>query len=115
MKKILLSLMVLVLAFNVSFAGEAEDAEKGKDVYKEKLKPLMDDMEGKKFTSAFPSYRWKAMFKDGAKKFIEEYSTKYPKAKDYLNSDAFKGTDLKFIEAFALHYASDKGNLPSCK
>ncbi|PWI34080.1 hypothetical protein DI392_07755 [Vibrio albus] len=107
MKKILIGLMVAMLSFNV-FA----DAAKGQQYYLKYLRPLFG-YNGQEFATQHLKIEWKRYFKKDAKKFIQKYSKKHPEAAEFLASDTFQKI-APHVEDFAVKYAADSGELPSC-
>lgn len=112
--KSLLKLLIaafLVGSFAVSTAN-ADDADKGQRYYLKIFKPETG-FNGTKFAAMHTQAEWEKLFADNGKEFIAEWSEKYPSLKDFLNSDKFQKV-LPSLKAFAVKYASDSGNVPSC-
>jgi hypothetical protein len=56
---------------------------------------------------------WEELFEDKGELFILKYSKTYPKAEKFLqNPKSWK--KLQHIRDFAIEYANDSGNVPSC-
>jgi hypothetical protein len=112
MKSLLKLLMASLLlgAFAVSTASA--DADKGQRYYLKIFKP-QTGFNGTKFAAMHTQAEWEDMFADNGKKFIAEWSEEYPKLKPFLQSDKFQMI-LPDIKDFAVKYASDSGNVPSC-
>lgn len=107
MKKVLLALIVLTLSSTV-FA----DAAKGQKYYLSKIRPFFG-YNGQKFAEQHLKVEWKRLFANDAEKFIAEYSKKHPNAETFLKSKDFQ-TIAPHIKDFAIKYAADSGELPSC-
>lgn len=107
MKKLFIGLIALTISFGV-FA----DAAKGQKYYLKYLRPHFG-YNGQKFAEQHLKVEWKRMFKKDAKRFIKKYSKKHPKSATYLKSEQFKKI-APHIKDFAMKYAADSGELPSC-
>ena len=110
--KITKILMAFAILFTLTSALHA-DATKGQKYYLKFLK-RKTGINGAKFTIQHTQDEWKVLFANKAKKFIDEYSKKYPKAKKFLNKEKFKTRYSKHILDFCVEYAKDSGNIPSC-
>lgn len=88
------------------------DAHAGKMFYMKHLKSKIK-MSGAEFARLHTCDEWVALFRDDGKGFIEEFSSRFPKRADYFNSGRFK-KHLGDLADFAIRYASDSGNTPSC-
>ena len=112
-KKLLaLMLSVFIMVGMVSTLASA-DVVKGQKIFQKKMKKAMS-MKGAEFSAQHSQEEWKALFADDAAKFITEYSAKYPKLKKFLDSAKFKTKYMQHIKDFAVEYANDSGNVPSC-
>ncbi len=107
MKKLLLMMMVLFLA-----SSAVADINKGKRYYMKNFKQKFK-MNGLDFVQLHTQAEWRALFKDEGRGFIVEFSKKYPKREKYLN-DPKTWKKLQHVGDFAIEYASDSGNTPSC-
>ena len=88
------------------------DVKKGQKAYLKALKGKFK-MNGTKFAVMHTMEEWTELFEDEGEGFIEEFSALYPKASKFLKSKkAWK--KLQHIRDFAIKYASDSGNVPSC-
>lgn len=112
MKSLLKLLMASLLlgAFAVSTASA--DADKGQRYYLKIFKP-QTGFNGTKFAAMHTQAEWEKLFADNGKEFIAEWGEQYPKLKPFLESDKFQQI-LPDIKDFAVKYASDSGNVPSC-
>lgn len=97
----------LILTFNV-FA----DAAKGQESYLEYLRPHFG-INGQEFASQHLKVEWKRLFKKNGKRFIKEYTKKFPESSEFLNSDKFQEIALD-LKDFTIKYAADSGELASC-
>ena len=70
-------------------------------------------MNGLAFVQLHTQAEWRALFEDEGKGFIIEFSKKYPKHEKYLNNPK-TWQKLQHVGDFAIEYASDSGNTPSC-
>ncbi len=107
MKKLLLLTLGLILTFNV-FA----DAAKGQKYYLKYLRPHFE-INGQEFASQHLKVEWKRLFKNDGKRFIKEYSEKYPQSAEFLNSDTFQKIAPDVYD-FTVKYAADSGEMASC-
>jgi len=107
MKKLMLVLFGMMLSFN-AFA----DSDKGQKYYLKYLRPYFE-YNGQEFAAQHLKIEWKRYFKGNAAKFIKKYSKKHPKAKEFLESEKFQKM-APHLKDFAVKYAADSGELPSC-
>lgn len=107
MKKLFAAVMLLALSFNIM-----ADVEKGQKYYLKYLRPYFE-YNGQKFAEQYLKKEWERMFKKDAKKFIKKFSKKHPNAAEYLKSEEFQKI-APHIKDFAMKYAADSGELPSC-
>ena len=102
----------IVVAIALVISTAQADVYEGKKVYIKVFKALFG-LDGTKFASGHTVDEWEALFADGAKGFIKEYSEKYPKAASMLaNPDM--AAKIQDVGDFAKEYGSDSGNAPSC-
>ena len=107
MKKLLMLTFGLILTFNV-FA----DAAKGQKYYLKYMRPHFA-LNGQEFASQHLKIEWKQLFKKDAKKFIKEYSKKFPESTEFLNGKTFQKI-APHIKDFSIKFAADSGELASC-
>lgn len=107
MNRLLFILALLALPLSAS-----ADAEKGQQYYLKYLRPVFD-YNGQVFAQQHLKIEWKRYFKNDAQKFIEKYSDKHPSANEFLHSTTFQKI-APHIQDFAVKYAADSGELPSC-
>ncbi len=89
------------------------DADKGQKYYLKLLKPKTG-YNGTKFAAQHTQEEWSELFANGGEGFIKEFSAKHPELENYLNSEQFKEKVMEHIKDFAIKYANDSGNVPSC-
>ncbi|MCR4941471.1 MAG: hypothetical protein K5978_01580 [Campylobacter sp.] len=112
MKRFATLLLSAFLVLGLASVNAMADAAKGQKYY---LKFMKDGagLNGADFAHQHTQAEWEALFDADAKKFIDEYSTKFPKLKDFLNGDKFKKF-MPHIKDFVIEFASDSGKVPSC-
>lgn len=108
MKKLLMILASVALMVSVAQA----DVKAGQKAYLKTLKASFA-MNGTKFAAEHSVAEWEALFADGAKGFIKEYSERFPKAEKILNNPR-NAAKLQDIGDFVKEYGNDSGNVPSC-
>jgi hypothetical protein len=87
------------------------DAAKGQKLYLKYLKKSMG-MNGAGFAALHTQDEWEEMFEndgEGVKALMKEKGV----SESFLNGDKFKKF-MPHIKDFAIEYASDSGNVPSC-
>lgn len=107
MKKLILALMFALVPF-----GASADPAKGQEYYLEYLRPHFG-YNGQDFAAQHLKVEWKRYFKKDAAKFIKKYSKKHPESAEFLGSEKFQEM-APHIKDFAMKYAADSGELPSC-
>jgi hypothetical protein len=112
MKKLLSLLVASFLTLGLVASTASADAAKGQKLYLKFLKGKFD-MNGVKFCAKYSQDEWEELFEGNAEGFIKEFGAKYPKSKGFLEGDKFQ--KIKgHIKDFAIEYANDSGNVPSC-
>ncbi len=110
--KILRQLFVVLALTMLSATISYADAAKGQKVYLKKFKSKFD-MSGAKFAALYSQDEWEELFEDDAAGFIKEFSERFPDAAPYLsNPKTLKR--IMLMKDFAIEYANDSGNVPSC-
>ena len=107
--KTLLTATVLIGLLNVSAVA---DIKKGQKHYLKTFKSKFK-MNGVKFATLHTQDEWRALFENNAEGFINEFSERYPKAQKLLNNPK-SWKKIQHVRDFAIEYASDSGNVPSC-
>ena len=93
-------------------SGVMADVNKGKRYYMKNFKQKFK-MNGLEFVELHTQAEWEALFEDRGRGFIAEFSKKHPKQEKFLN-DPKLWKKLQHVRDFAIEYASDSGNTPSC-
>ncbi len=88
------------------------DVNKGKRYYMKDFKQKFK-MNGLQFTQLHTAQEWRALFEEEGKGFVSEFSRKYPEQKAFLG-DPKLWKKLQHIRDFAIEYAKDSGNIPTC-
>jgi hypothetical protein len=112
MKKLVTLLLTAFITMGVVATTASADVAKGQKLYLKFMKKHFG-YNGVKFCAQHTQDEWEELFENNAAGFIEKYSGKHPNAKNFLNGAKFQ----KFaphIKDFAIEYASDSGNVPSC-
>lgn len=112
MKGLLKLLMAAFLMGSFVVSTASADTDKGQRYYLKIFKPVTG-FNGTKFAAMHTQAEWEKIFADNGKEFIATWSEKYPDLSDFLHSDKFQKV-LPHIKDFAVKYASDSGNVPSC-
>jgi hypothetical protein len=107
MKKLIMLTLGVMLTFNV-FA----DAAKGQKYYLKYLRPHFA-INGQEFASQHLKVEWKRLFKKDAKRFIKEYTKKFPESAEFLNGEIMQKI-APDVKDFTIKYAADSGELASC-
>lgn len=113
MKKLLSILLTAFITMTVVNTAAYADAAKGQKLYLKKLRKAFGGMNGAKFAGMHSQEEWEALFANDGAKFIDAMGSKYPKSKKFLKGKGFKKI-LPHIKDFAIEYANDSGNVPSC-
>lgn len=100
------------IAFGVLTTSVYADSATGQKYYLKFLKPKTG-YNGTKFAAMHTQAEWKALFADDAAGFKKEFTGKHPELKEFLEGDTFKKI-VKDLQDFAVEYANDSGNVPSC-
>ena len=112
MKKLLALLVTAFFMASVVATSAFADPAKGQKYYLKFMKKTTG-INGAKFAAQHTQAEWKTLFDGDAAAFIKEYSAKYPDAEKFLTGDKFKKF-MPDIRDFAIEYANDSGNVPSC-
>lgn len=106
------TLLKVVLALALMQASVWADVQKGQKIYLKTYKGKFG-LNGVQFASLHTVQEWKELFENQGEGFIEAFSQTYPKAAKMLQApNAWK--KLQHIKDFAMEYANDSGNVPSC-
>ncbi len=107
--KTLLTATVLIGLLNVSAVA---DIKKGQKHYLKTFKSKFK-MNGVKFATLHTQDEWRELFENNGEGFIREFSERYPKAQKLL-SNPKSWNKIQHVRDFAIEYANDSGNVPSC-
>jgi Spy/CpxP family protein refolding chaperone len=113
MRKLTGMLLAGALALTTLTSSAFADATKGQKLYLKKMKSGVG-MNGSKFAALHSQDEWEELFANDGAEFIKTFSEKHSKLKKLLSSDKFKKKYMKHIKDFAIKYANDSGNVPSC-
>ena len=102
-------LLIILLLSSVLTA----DVNKGKRYYMKDFKQKFR-MNGLEFTQLHTAQEWSVLFEEEGKGFITEFTQMYPGQKAFLN-DPKLWKKLQHVRDFAIEYAKDSGNIPSCE
>ena len=103
---------VLIIIALLFASAVTADVNKGKRYYMKDFKQKFK-MNGLAFAQLHTAQEWSVLFEEEGKGFIAEFSEKYPKQKAFLN-DPKLWKKLQHVRDFAIEYASDSSNIPSC-
>lgn len=106
MKKVTIITALLVASMNLS-----ADAAVGQKYYL-KLFKSQTKMNGAKFASLHTQDKWREMFESG--EFEEKFSESSERLKKFFQGDKWESKIKPHIKDFAIEYAKDSGNVPSC-
>jgi len=112
MKQLIKILLLGVLLGSMGTSVLMADIKKGQKYYLKTFKSKFK-MNGVKFATLHTQDEWRELFENEGKGFKEKFSKSYPKSKKLLtNPKVWK--KLQHVRDFAIEYASDSGNVPSC-
>lgn len=112
MKTLTKILLLGVLLGSIGSSALIADVKKGQKFYLKTFKSKFK-MNGVKFATLHTQDEWIALFENEGEGFKEEFSERYPKSKKLLsNPKVWK--KLQHVKDFAIEYANDSGNVPSC-
>ena len=112
MKKVIGLLVSAFFVLGLMSTSALADAAKGQKYYLKYMKDA-SGLNGAKFATQHTQAEWKALFDGKGEKFVAEYSKKYPGLEGFLKGDKFEKF-MPDIKDFAVEFASDSGNVPSC-
>lgn len=112
MKRLVTFVLAVMLGLSMAVSTASADPAKGQKYYLKFMKKTTG-LNGAKFAAQHTQAEWKTLFEGDAAAFIKEYSAAYPDAAEFLNSDKFQKF-MPHIKDFAIEYANDSGNVPSC-
>jgi len=106
MKKFLSLVLTGAMALALTSTVASADAAKGQKLYKKKLKAACG-FNGAEFTKKHTQDEWKAIGVNGLKDEIKKICPN-------VDDSALKDKYLQHYLDFAVDFASDSGNVPSC-
>lgn len=110
MKKLLSLVIAGFLSLGLLSTSSFAEVAKGQTYYLKFFKDSLG-MNGAKFAALHSQDEWKELFKSG--KFEEEFGAKSEALKTFFKGDKWpKMRDD--VKDFAIEYANDSGNVPSC-
>ncbi len=112
MKTLTKLLLLGVLLGSIGSSALMADVKKGQKYYLKTFKSKFK-MNGVKFATLHTQDEWKALFENEGEAFKKEFSERYPKSEKLLSKPKV-WKKLQHVRDFAIEYASDSGNVPSC-
>ncbi len=112
MKSLLKIVLVSLLLGSIGSSALMADVKKGQKIYLKTFKSKFN-MNGVKFATLHTQDEWSALFENEGEGFKKEFGERYPKSQKTLSNPKVWGK-LQHIKDFAIEYASDSGNVPSC-
>jgi len=112
MKQLLKIILVSALLGSVGSSVLMADIKKGQKYYLKTFKSKFK-MNGVKFATLHTQDEWRELFENEGEGFKKEFSKNYPKSQKLLSKpNVWK--KLQHVKDFAIEYANDSGNVPSC-
>jgi len=108
MRQLFLILIVLLVLPALSYG----DSAKGQRYYMKNFKQKFK-LNGLDFAQLHTQEEWRTLFDHRGEGFIKEFSATYPKQEQFLHNPKL-WKKLQHVRDFAIEYASDTGNIPSC-
>ena len=112
MKNVIRVLLISLLLGSFGSSVLVADIKKGQKYYLKTFKSKFK-MNGVKFATLHTQEEWRALFENQGEGFIKEFSERYPKSQKLLNNPK-TWKKLQHVRDFAIEYANDSGNVPSC-
>ena len=112
MKQLIKIILLGALLGSLGSSVLMADVKKGQKYYLKTFKSKFK-MNGVKFATLHTQEEWIVLFENEGEGFKKEFSQAYPKSQKLLsNPKVWK--KLQHVKDFAIKYASDSGNMPSC-
>lgn len=112
MRQLIKIILLGALLGSVGTSTLMADVKKGQKYYLKTFKSKFK-MNGVKFATMHTQDEWTALFENEGEGFKKEFSERYPKSQKLLsNPKVWK--KLQHVRDFAIEYANDSGNTPSC-
>lgn len=112
MKTLLKIILIGVLLGSAGSSVLMADVKKGQKHYLKSFKSKFN-INGTKFASLHTQGEWRALFMNEGEGFKKEFSVRYPSSEKTL-SDPKVWSKLQHVRDFAIEFANDSGNVPSC-
>ena len=112
MKQLIKIILLSALLGSVGTSVLMADIKKGQKAYLKTFKSKFK-MNGTKFAALHTQAEWEELFANEGKGFKKEFVVIYPKSKKTLEKKNI-WKKLQHVKDFAIEYASDSGNVPSC-
>ncbi len=106
---------VLLIGALLGSAGSGvlmADVKKGQKHYLKSFKSKFN-INGTKFASLHTQDEWETLFMNEGEGFKKEFSVRYPRSEKLLANPKI-WNKLQHVRDFAIEYANDSGNVPSC-
>lgn len=112
MKQLLKILLLGALLGSLSSSVLMADVKKGQKYYLKTFKSKFK-LNGTKFAALHTQGEWTELFENEGEGFKKEFTQAYPRSKKTLEkSNVWK--KLQHVKDFAIEFANDSGNVPSC-
>ena len=112
MKTLTKILLLSVLLGSIGSSALMADIKKGQKTYLKTFKSKFK-MNGTKFATLHTQDEWTELFANEGEGFKKEFIANYPKSKKTLEKKNI-WKKLQHVKDFAIEYANDSGNVPSC-
>jgi len=112
MKQLIKIILLGALMGSVGSSVLMADIKKGQKYYLKTFKSKFK-LNGTKFAALHTQEEWKKLFKNEGEGFRKKFSKNYPKSERILSNPKI-WKKLQHVKDFAIEYASDSGNVPSC-
>lgn len=112
MNKFLIAVIAQIVLSSWLFADNRDMIYDGQKTYLIKLKGKFG-LHANKFVVLYTREEWTELFSNNADGFIKEFSQRYPRAKNYLESVHFQ-KHAEALSMFAIRYAKDSTKTPLC-
>jgi len=112
MKQLIKIILLGALLGSLGSSVLMADVKKGQKAYLKTFKSKFK-MNGTKFATLHTQAQWEELFANEGEGFKKEFTANYPKSKKTLEKKNI-WKKLQHVKDFAIEYASDSGNVPSC-
>ena len=112
MKQLIKIILLGALLGSVGTSVLMADIKKGQKAYLKTFKSKFK-MNGTKFAALHTQEEWTELFANEGEGFKKEFTNNYPKSKKTLEKKNI-WKKLQHGKDFAIEYANDSGNVPSC-